>query len=131
MHGKLELTAFNKQPVSFNESHNEKRHPNALMSSFGIRQSSPRRVRVYNTCYSETKRGKYNCPVYRRSEITSSKPSKCFDSKDAFFKNMRSTGVTIIDLANSAQCLIVNSLQSAYTQGTTESLSMKSFQNLQ
>ncbi|VDP97352.1 unnamed protein product [Trichobilharzia regenti] len=111
MHGKLELTAFNKQPIVCNEMHDHKGYPGAFKSSFGIRQSSPSRIRVYSGFYSANMRGIYNPTGYRRLGIISPMSTQRFTTSETFIDKSSAAGVTVVDLANSAQCLIVNSLK--------------------
>ncbi|CAH8680187.1 unnamed protein product [Schistosoma rodhaini] len=116
MHGKLELTSFNNQSTLMNEIHNQNRYPDAFMSSFGIRKSNPRRKNIYHERYSANIHWRYPPTSYRQSGITSSKSKNNLEPNNYLLKHFPSTNVTIIDLAKSAQCLIINSLKSSYTQ---------------
>ncbi|CAH8874551.1 unnamed protein product [Trichobilharzia szidati] len=131
MHGKLELTAFNKQPIVCNEIRDHKRYPDAFKNSFGIRQSSPSRVRVYSGFYSANMRGRYNPTGYRRLGIISPMSTQRFTTNDTFVDKSSSAGVTVFDLANSAQCLIVNSLKSPDSKKTKECFHTKSLHTVQ
>uniref|UniRef100_A0A094ZF31 Uncharacterized protein n=1 Tax=Schistosoma haematobium TaxID=6185 RepID=A0A094ZF31_SCHHA len=116
MHGKLELTSFNNHSTLNNEIHNQNRYSNAFMSSFAIRKSNPSKKNTYHERYSANIHWRYAPISYRQSGITSSKSQNNLKSNNYSLKHIPSTNVTIIDLANSAQCLIINSLKSSCTQ---------------
>ncbi|CAH8669916.1 unnamed protein product [Schistosoma margrebowiei] len=116
MHGKLELTSFNKHSALNNEIQNQNRYSNAFMSSFAIRKSNLSKRNIYHERYSTNIHWRCAPTFYRQSGITSSRSQNNLKSNNYSLKHIPSTNVTIIDLANSAQCLIINSLKSSYTQ---------------
>nr|CAX73208.1 hypothetical protein [Schistosoma japonicum] len=110
--GKLELTSFNQQTTTVNEIHNQKRYSDAFLSSFAIRQSNPSRKNVYCERQSNNMHCRHVPTSHRRSQMITSHSLMNLKSNNYGLKHFPSSNITIIDLAKSAQCLIINSLKS-------------------
>ncbi|CAI2735322.1 unnamed protein product [Schistosoma spindalis] len=116
MNGKLELTSFNNHSTLVTDIHNQNRYSDAFMSSFAIRKSNPSKKNIYHERYPANIHWRCAPTSYRQSGITSSKSQNNLKSNNYSLKHFSSTNITIIDLANSAQCLIISSLKSSYNQ---------------
>ncbi|KAK4475043.1 hypothetical protein MN116_002138 [Schistosoma mekongi] len=112
MLGKLELTSFNQQATTINEMHSQKRYSDAFLSSFAIRQSNPSRKNVYYEHQSNNIHCRHVPTSHRRSQMITSHSSMNLKSKNYELKHFSSSNITIIDLANTAQYLIINALKS-------------------
>ncbi|CAH8595429.1 unnamed protein product [Schistosoma turkestanicum] len=117
MHGKLKLTnLYNNNSSLFNDTHNQKRHSDAFISSFAIRKSSPNRKKCHREHHPASTSWRRAPACNRQSKISSLQSTNNVKPNNSIQKHFPSTSMTIINLINSAQCLVISSLKSCYTR---------------